>query len=65
MGYVTEKTIWPTSVELDQSVKDLVDLFYTLADDKSSESGPRLAKEVFTKDGEMGAAAFAKGFEGV
>lgn len=66
MGYVTEKTIWPTSVELDQSVKALLDLFYSLADDKSSEAGPRIAKEVFTKDGAMGSSAgVAKGSEGV
>jgi hypothetical protein len=65
MGYVTEKTIWPTSVQLDQSVKGLIDLFYTLADDKSSNAGPRIAEEVFTKDGTMGAAAgVAKGSEG-
>lgn len=65
MGYVTESTIWPTSVQLDQSVKGLIDLFYTLTDDKSSNAGPRLAEEVFTKDGTMGSSAgVAKGSEG-
>lgn len=65
MGYVTENTAWPTSVELDPSVKELIDLFYTLADDKSSDAGPRLANEVFTKDATMGSSAgVAKGAEG-
>ncbi|KEF55976.1 uncharacterized protein A1O9_07556 [Exophiala aquamarina CBS 119918] len=65
MGYVTEKTTWPTAVQVDQSVKSLIDLFYSLADDKASTSGPRIAEEVFTKDGTMMAAAGAsKGTEG-
>ena len=65
MGYVTEKTIWPTAVQLDASVKSLIDLFYSLADDKSGTSGPRIADEVFTKDGTvMSAAGASKGTEG-
>ncbi|KAK5054689.1 hypothetical protein LTR84_001581 [Exophiala bonariae] len=66
MGYVTAKTTWPTAVQLDASVKELIDLFYTLADDKSSDAGPRLAAEVFTKDATMGSSAgTAQGTEAI
>lgn len=63
MGHTTtETTVWPTSVELDPSIKDLIGLFYALADDKSSDAGPRMAREVFSKDAFMGAAT--GGFNG-
>ena len=62
MGYTTEATVWPTSATLDQSVKDLIGLFYELADNKSKDSGPRMAREIFAENGFMGAAT--GGFRG-
>jgi len=62
MSYVTKDTVWPTAVTLDPAVKKLIDLFYSLADDTSPEAGPRMASEVFTKDGKM--IAGVGGFSG-
>ena len=53
MSYVTQDTIWPDAVTLDSKVKDIIDLFYQLADDTSPEAGPRMAEEVFTDSARM------------
>ncbi|KAI1629839.1 hypothetical protein EDD37DRAFT_70452 [Exophiala viscosa] len=53
MSYVTDGTVWPVAVTLDDSVKDVISLFYQLADDNSAQAGPRLASEVFTPNGEF------------
>lgn len=50
MGSVTASTIWP-ALSISDEVKKLVDHFFTLVDLKSDDSGERIAKEVFTKDG--------------
>ena len=62
MSYVTESTIWPDSVALDSSVKDVIALFYKLADNTGPEAGPRMAKEVFTETAKL--VAGHGGFEG-
>ncbi|OCK79054.1 hypothetical protein K432DRAFT_355638 [Lepidopterella palustris CBS 459.81] len=51
-------TVWPAGFPT--PVKDVILLFFSLADDKSSTAGPRLADEVFTPTGLMknGAAKF-------
>jgi hypothetical protein len=56
MSYVTQATVWPEPVSLDGAVKDVLGLFYQLADDKSSQAGPRMASEVFTPDATLLAA---------
>ncbi|EXJ79924.1 hypothetical protein A1O3_08209 [Capronia epimyces CBS 606.96] len=66
MPYTTEGTAWPTSVTLPDSIKDLIAVFYTLADDKSADAGPRMAKEIFTADAHFGGAtAVHKGSEDI
>jgi hypothetical protein len=58
------KTVWPTH-DVPESVKDLISLLLQLLDDQSDDAGPRLADEVFTKDGNLGAAhKSAKGSAG-
>ena len=49
MGYPTAATMWPTP-EPSKKAKNLVDLFFTLADTKEDNAGERLATEVFTED---------------
>lgn len=65
MSYVTQHTVWPNCVALDSKVKDVISLFYQLADDTSAEAGPRMAREVFTSSAKMviGAGTF-EGSEG-
>ena len=65
MSYVTDETVWPESVAFDDSVKNVISLFYQLADDNSAQAGPRMASEVFTPDGKFiaGSGAF-QGSEG-
>jgi hypothetical protein len=58
------KAVWPTH-GVPEPVKDLISLLLQLLDDQSDEAGPRLADEVFTKDGTLGAAhKSAKGSAG-
>ncbi|EHK17935.1 uncharacterized protein TRIVIDRAFT_226061 [Trichoderma virens Gv29-8] len=52
MEYPTISTSWPLP-EPSQEVKNLLNLFFTLADSKEENVGSRLAKEVFTSDGEF------------
>jgi hypothetical protein len=57
-------TVWPTQ-GIPDHVKDLIGLLLQLLDDKSDDAGPRLAEEVFTSDGQLGAAhKSAKGSAG-
>ncbi|KAK5199670.1 hypothetical protein LTR92_000211 [Exophiala xenobiotica] len=53
MSYVIQDTIWPGSVNLDGGVKDLLALFYELADNTGPGAGPRMASDVFTKDAKV------------
>ncbi|KAK5210839.1 hypothetical protein LTR47_001560 [Exophiala xenobiotica] len=53
MSYVIQDTIWPSSVNLDGGVKDLLALFYELADNTGPGAGPRMASDVFTKDAKV------------
>jgi hypothetical protein len=53
MGYQCENTVWPTSKELDEKTKKVVERFFTLMDDKSPDVGDQLADELFTADGSM------------
>ncbi|EXA32091.1 hypothetical protein FOVG_16668 [Fusarium oxysporum f. sp. pisi HDV247] len=52
MSYVTSDTIWPTPA-LNDKIKQLIAMFYQLADIQSSDAGPRMASEVFTEDASM------------
>lgn len=65
MSYVTQNTVWPDSARLSQKTKDLISLFYSLADHPGPDAGPRLANEVFMEDARMvaGTGEF-KGSEG-
>jgi len=56
MSYTTENTIWPEQQPVDPSIRDLIALFYELADDKAAEAGSRLASEVFAENASMIAA---------
>jgi hypothetical protein len=47
MPYVTEDTIWPENT-IPPEFKSLIQLFFSLADRKEDDAGPRLASEVFT-----------------
>ncbi len=53
MAYVIQDTIWPSVPALDQQTKDLLSLFYSLADDTGPDAGERMAKEVFTEQARM------------
>lgn len=65
MSYVTQDTIWPTSVELAPGAKAVIDLFYKLADDTSSDAGQRMAKDVFTPTARLNSpAGIIQGSEG-
>jgi hypothetical protein len=58
------KAVWPTH-GVPEPVKALISLLLQLLDDPSDDAGPRLADEVFTKDGTLGAAhKSAKGSAG-
>jgi hypothetical protein len=48
-------TVWPTR-GVCEPVKNVISLLLQLLDDKSDDAGPRLADEVFTSDGHLGAA---------
>ena len=63
MGYVTENTVWPEH-GVPQDIRNLLDLFFTLADRKADESGPRLAEEVFPPDGRIEASKTFDGSQG-
>lgn len=62
MTYVTENTEWPTAVEIKISVKELIDLYYSLADNPDA-TGERFATEVFSADGEIKASKSCRGTE--
>jgi hypothetical protein len=65
MSYVTENTIWPTSTTVALETKAIIDLFFTLADLRAPEAGPRMADEVFAEDAEMvSSTGTAKGSAG-
>lgn len=58
-------TVWPSN-GVPEPVKGVLSLLLQLLDDKSDNAGPRLADEVFTKDGVMGAAhKAARGYDGI
>ena len=61
MGYPTDSTSWPSS-SLPDSVKKLIDNFFSLVDLKDPEAGSRLADEIFTTDGKF--SAVIGSFEG-
>ena len=48
-------TVWPTQ-GISEPVKNVISLLLQLLDDKSDDAGARLADEVFTSDGHLGAA---------
>jgi hypothetical protein len=50
MGYWTASTNWPSIKSVPDPVKELIELFFSLADDNSSSAGDRMADEVFTFD---------------
>ncbi|KAF2774168.1 hypothetical protein EJ03DRAFT_346803 [Teratosphaeria nubilosa] len=56
LPYPIEDTIWPTATTIGQETKDLLALFYTLADDAGPDAGPRMVKDVFSSHGTMRAA---------
>lgn len=64
MTYVTENTEWPTTIEVKPSVKELIDLYYSLADNPDAH-GERFATEVFSADAEIIASKSCRGTEGV
>jgi hypothetical protein len=51
MGYPTDTTIWPTCLSSD--ARKLIDHFFTLADTRSDDAGPRIAQEIFAPGGEF------------
>jgi hypothetical protein len=51
MGYNTASAEWPSVVSVPDSVRNLIDLFFNLADDTSPGVGDRLVNEVFTETG--------------
>lgn len=61
MGYNTANTVWPT-VPVDQGVRDIIDLFFSLVDQDSPNVGRRLTDEVFTPIGVLITAS--RKFEG-
>lgn len=63
MTYVTKDTVWPTAVEIKTSVKELIDLYYSLAD-RHDGTGERFAAEVFSADAEISASKSVRGTEG-
>lgn len=63
MTYVTKDTVWPTAVEIQPSVKELLDLYYSLAD-RPDGTGERFAAEVFSADAEISASKSVRGTEG-
>ena len=52
-------TVWPETTPVSQPTKRVMSLLLNLLDDKSDNAGDRLADEVFTADGYLGAAAKA------
>lgn len=52
MGYATESTVWP-SPQISFEIKQLLDKFFSLVDNKAGDSGQRLGTEVFTPDGKF------------
>jgi hypothetical protein len=63
MAYVTKVTVWPTAVEIQPSVKELLDL-YNLLVDRPDATRERFAAEVFSVDGEISALRSVRGTEG-
>jgi hypothetical protein len=63
MGYVTDNTVWPEH-GVPQDIRNLLDLFFSLADHKAEESGPRLAEEVFLPEGRIEASKTFQGSQG-
>ena len=61
MGYPTASTAWP-STGISTNVKQLIDHFFSLVDNKADDSGQKIAKEVFTDDGKF--FATSGNFEG-
>ncbi len=51
MGYNTASAEWPSVVPVPDSVKNLIDLFFNLADDTSPGVGDRMVNEVFAETG--------------
>lgn len=64
MGYNTDETAWP-AVSIPNTIKSLIDTFFSILDDSSDSAGPRLADEIFTSDGVLnGPAGSATGHTG-
>jgi hypothetical protein len=51
-----QNTSWPSTV-ISADARKLVSHFYALADDPDASAGPKLASDIFTKNGVMKAAA--------
>lgn len=52
---MNSNTVWPETL-IAEPVKKLMSLLLSLLDNKGDEAGPRLADEVFTPNGVLGAA---------
>lgn len=50
MGYPTAYTIWPSTDCLSAPVKQLIDKFFSLVDQKGGDTGEQLSREIFTED---------------
>lgn len=58
-------TIWPELTKISKPTKEVMKLLLDLLDDKSDNAGDRMADEVFTPDGYLGAfSGAAKGSAG-
>lgn len=64
MTYVTKNTLWPTAVEINPSVKELIDLYYSLTD-RPDATGETFATKVFSADAEINASKSVRGTEGL
>ena len=63
-SYVVKDCVWPTQ-PIDQSIKDVIILYYELSDWKDDQAGPRQAQDVFTADAVIeGVSGTYRGSEG-
>lgn len=52
MATATDRAEWP-ALDVPKDIRQLINLFFTLAESKSEDAGSRLAKEVFAEEGLM------------
>ena len=52
MGYPTDSTMWP-SAQPSVDIKQLLDKFFGLVDNKADNAGEKLATEIFTSNGKF------------